>query len=121
MFDFLFDIHQQARIDEIGQTVKKTEQTTGDVREEVKELEKRVDRLALLSQALWELLRTHSDVTDVHLRAKIDEIDRRDGRKDGKISPMLSNCPKCGKPMNCAISGCAYCGGTNPRQNVFKI
>lgn len=74
------------------------------------ELERRVDALTLTCQALWELTQGQLKLTDRQLLAKIQEIDLRDGKADGKITLTTGVCPKCKQRTSAARRRCVYCG-----------
>ena len=76
----------------------------------LRELERHVARLALLNQALWEMLRDRMKATDVDLEQKANEIDLRDGIADGQITPRPLKCPNCNRVSNSKHSKCLYCG-----------
>lgn len=79
-----------------------------------------IDELTLACQAMWELLRDHLGLTDEQLRAKILEIDARDGSVDGKIGPELIDCPHCGRQASTIKPNCMYCGHSLPTKHVMK-
>lgn len=81
-----------------------------DLRSRVKELDDKVGRLALLNQALWELLKTRLQCTDQDLENLAREIDLRDGMEDGKISAIAVTCPSCRRINNSRHAKCLYCG-----------
>jgi len=87
---------------------------------EVKSLSRKVERLSLASQALWELLRDHTDFEEEHILEKMQEIDLRDGQADGKIGHAPLNCSKCGRPGNSSRTVCVYCGENFRRKHVFE-
>jgi hypothetical protein len=86
----------------------------------LRELEVTISHMALTCQAMWELLREHAGTTDAELLAKIKEVDLRDGVADGRMRPVVVNCPKCGKPSNTKHSVCMYCGAAIPKPHVFQ-
>lgn len=86
----------------------------------LRELEVTVSHMALACQAMWELLRERGGITDAELLAKIKEVDLRDGVADGRMRPVIVNCPKCGKPSNTKHSQCMYCGAAIPKPHVFQ-
>ncbi|HLX70640.1 MAG TPA: hypothetical protein VKV04_13520 [Verrucomicrobiae bacterium] len=86
----------------------------------MRELEVTVSHMALTCQAMWELLRERAGITDAELLAKIKEVDLRDGTADGRMTPVIVNCPKCGKPSNTKHSQCMYCGAAIPKPHVFQ-
>ena len=87
---------------------------------ESRRLEAKIDGLALLSQALWELVREHTTLSEADLRAKVAEIDARDGRIDGRITGTSTNCVSCERPTHSRQSACMYCGTPIERQNAFE-
>jgi hypothetical protein len=73
------------------------------------ELRVAVERLALVSQAMWELLRERTNLAESDLLAKVQEIDLRSGREDGKRKRSPLKCAKCGKPNGVQRVRCLYC------------
>ena len=73
-------------------------------------LNDKVDRLALLCQAMFELMQQTSGVTDEQFKAKVAEIDSRDGQTDGRIMPKPKRCPKCGAMISPQFGRCLFCG-----------
>ncbi|HEX4565885.1 MAG TPA: hypothetical protein VH138_04600 [Vicinamibacterales bacterium] len=72
-------------------------------------LNDKVDRLALLCQAMFELMQQTSGVTEEQFKAKIAEIDIRDGQADGRITPKPKRCPKCGAMVSPRFGRCLFC------------
>jgi hypothetical protein len=79
-----------------------------------------LEELTLACQAMWELLRDHLGFTDDHLKAKILEIDARDGVVDGKIGAEVIDCPHCGQKASTTKPNCMYCGHRLPSSHVMK-
>jgi len=78
--------------------------------ESVRELRHQVERLSLLNQALWELIRERARLTDADLERKAAEIDMRDGTEDGKMGGGAVTCPTCRRVSNSKHYKCLYCG-----------
>ncbi|MGJ8698289.1 MAG: hypothetical protein ACSHYF_18360 [Verrucomicrobiaceae bacterium] len=91
---------------EIGRAKSAAERAS----DEVKGLQRQVDHLTLVCQSMWELLREKNDLSDGILRAKIADVDTRDGKADGKIHPQIFPCPKCSANCNTTRQTCAMCG-----------
>jgi ribosomal protein S27AE len=81
-----------------------------DRRQQIRELEHQVARLQLMNQALWELIRERTQLTDADLERKAQEVDLRDGVADGKITNTALKCPTCGRVSSSKHWKCLYCG-----------
>jgi predicted Zn-ribbon and HTH transcriptional regulator len=108
--DLFIHAHQYGRIAraEMDATTAKNKVERSDDR--LSDLERRVDRLALACQALWELLRERTDIEEAEVFAMMERIDLRDGRRDGKISLQTATCANCGRTINTLRPKCVYCG-----------
>ena len=84
------------------------------------DLQRQVDKMALVNQALYELLRNLTGITDEDLRMKIREIDKRDGSEDGKIKSSPLRCPKCGGAVTVGALSCQTCGATVAPKYPFE-
>lgn len=80
------------------------------LRAAVKDLSQDVARLALLNQALWEILRKKLQLSDEELEQMAREIDLRDGREDGQMTSQAVQCPSCRRINNSKRAKCLYCG-----------
>lgn len=76
----------------------------------IRDLEFEVQRLQLLNQALWELLRGKLNLTDAELDQKVSDVDLRDGVKDGRITDIALKCPTCSRISSSKHWKCLYCG-----------
>ena len=106
----------QAASQEAHDASRRATDTAGHVRD----IEERLDRMALACTALWELLRERTSLTEEDLMKKVQEIDLRDGVPDGKISKKeLRRCSKCGRTMSPRHRRCLYCGNEDLQAEVF--
>ena len=73
---------------------------------------KNTERLYMVVQAMWELLREKVGMTDADLKAKIRELDMRDGRLDGQDATQTvpQVCHQCGRTILAGQVQCAWCG-----------
>ena len=87
------------------------ESAAREARSEVELLKNDVDRLLLISEALWTLLKREHGYNDEVLTQLIQEIDMRDGRLDGRTAASApSECPSCKRVNSPRRSVCLYCG-----------
>ena len=89
---------------------RQVERQSKFVESSLRSLESRVDRLALGCQAMWELLSENTGLTDTDIKDRMQEIDLRDGKVDGKMTNIVGHCPSCDRPATRKRSTCLYCG-----------
>jgi hypothetical protein len=111
----IIDVCQQAQIDP-AQTQSAAEQ----LRWELDALKRKSDALTLTCQALWEIVRTQTGLSDSALLERMRDIDVRDGKFDGHITPRVGHCRWCGRKNNPTRKDCMYCGAKLPAENVFE-
>lgn len=76
---------------------------------DVDALNERVDRLLLVTEALWTLLKKDGH-TDEELAAVITELDGSDGHADRKKSASPTKCVQCGSMVGAGLPNCQFCG-----------
>ena len=81
----------------------------GRARGAVQDLEERFDRLALVSEALWTLLRDRVGITEAELLDRVREVDLSDGVLDGKVRRPVVDCPSCHRAVSTRNMRCIYC------------
>jgi uncharacterized OB-fold protein len=69
---------------------------------------------------MWSLLKGQTGLTDTALTARIRDIDLRDGVEDGKLTPNVQNCEKCGRTMAPRHKRCMYCGSERLFASPFQ-
>jgi len=80
-------------------------QVTGDLYD----LGERIDRLLLVVDALWSMLKERG-YTDEDLADRIRSIDAADGSEDGARRPRPRRCTKCQSMVEPGRHNCAFCG-----------
>ena len=89
--------------------------------ETVQFLEQKVDKLALICRAMWELISESNNVSEEILFDKIREIDLLDGQLDGKMTVTPKKCPRCGRVMSRRHYRCLYCGTQERPDTPFEL
>lgn len=70
-----------------------------------------VERLLMITESLWTILKEQHGFDDNELIRRVAEIDLRDGKLDGKLAKEPpTNCPHCNRPMIKRRPYCMYCG-----------
>ena len=112
-------IYQQGRIREAQDTADKASSAARTVEWQMQDLKRKVESLTITCQALWELLSERLNLSESLILDKMQEIDLRDGKVDGKISQSLVSCPSCSRPNKASRGECLYCGTTLPTSHIF--
>ncbi len=100
----------QAQVD-----ANKAQAGVAEARAETERLQNDVDRLLMISEALWTFLKKEHGYTDEQLTNAIQEIDLRDGKLDGRAPQApAAPCSKCGKINSARRVRCIYCGEVLP-------
>ncbi len=120
MFGLLWDLHQQFKINELGRRTAAGEGGERETSLRTRQLEARLDALTLMSMAMWSLLEEKLGVTEAELAKRVEEIDLRDGKLDGRVSPTLAECPSCGRRMSARHRHCLYCGAEGLKQGPMS-
>ena len=120
----VWDTYQQYQIHKLNKTAEAVKdvvaQDLAGAQTTIERMEGTLDRLALLSRAMYELLQDATGVTDDQLAAKVSEIDLRDGKEDGKVTPAPKPCPQCDSMICATFNRCLFCGYEDPTGDPFS-
>jgi hypothetical protein len=116
----LWEAYQHMMISDAARAAESAESKVERCDRAVLDLQRHVERLSLACQAMWELLREVSDLTEQDIEKKILEIDNRDGAPDGKIGMQQFDCPSCGRKTNSKRESCVICGAPIKRPYPFS-
>ncbi|MBT3199304.1 MAG: hypothetical protein HN350_05260 [Phycisphaerales bacterium] len=75
-----------------------------------------VEKLFMITEALWNILKEKHGYTDDDLNVMVQDIDLRDGQLDGKVAKKPNPpCQKCGRVLMARHPVCIYCGTVSVR------
>lgn len=102
-------------------TAQRAEHSATKVRTQNETIRFDIEKLYMITEALWEILKREHGYTDEQLVGMIDEIDLRDGKLDGKVAKAAERprCDSCGRTLMRNQIRCLYCGEHAPR-NTFE-
>jgi hypothetical protein len=85
-------------------------------RQETALLREDVERLLMIVESLWGILKEKHGYGDEELLKRVYEIDFADGRLDGRVSKREEprNCPHCNRVLARRRPTCIYCGKPVP-------
>ena len=106
----LWDLIQQRQIAQGRRESGRINSRAGQAAREAEDAGDRLDRLTLITHAMWELMAERLGLSHESLLARIEEIDLRDGKKDGKLSQTGVSCRACSRISHRRHSNCLYCG-----------
>ncbi len=70
-----------------------------------------IEKLFMITEALWSILKAQHGYTDDQLAEMIHQIDMRDGKLDGKVARQQNPaCPRCDRVLLGKHPVCLYCG-----------
>jgi hypothetical protein len=121
MFGFLWDLHQQDRINETSQRISDLRASARDDSANFQHLQTRLDALVLANLAMWTIMREKLGVTDAELERMVQAIDLSDGHMDGRVRVGPWSCPACKRPNAPKHARCLYCGVERASGNVFPV
>ena len=114
MLEFLFlgwGARQQIESRQLGLTATRAAETATRALTQTDLLQMDVEKLLILTEALWQLLRDRQGYSDEDLVRKIQEIDLRDGKLDGKVAGKApTRCSKCKRALSPRLPNCMFCG-----------
>lgn len=106
----MWDIFQEIRLNDHRARQDSMESKAASLRGDQFDLQRQLAKMALVNQALYELVKEKLAISDEELRRKIREIDVRDGSEDGDLQGPPLRCPKCGSTMTAGALSCQSCG-----------
>jgi hypothetical protein len=96
-------------------TATQAENAAREAKTDVELFKHDIDRLLLITEALWTLVKQQNGYADDALAKLIQDIEHQRSTAAGVAvkSPPVA-CPACGRPNMAARSFCLYCGGPLP-------
>jgi len=108
-------------VNEADQILKQAPLGDRQIEAQIRELSAAIDKLILITRAMWEITAKEKGLTDEDLINKVNEIDLRDGRADGKMQTAIRQCPSCGRNLFVGHRKCLYCGAEDVGGNPFEV
>ena len=91
-----------------------------DARQQAESLALDVEKLYMITEALWSIIKQQSNFDDKVLRDLISGIETRDGIANGRRKrEARPDCPECGRKIIGGNKKCLYCGAV-PEMDPFK-
>lgn len=109
---------QMARANRAQTAGEMAARTAADVRTQNESIQFDIEKLFMITEALWAILKDQHGYTDDQLVQMIQDIDLRDGKLDGKVAKAAErpSCAQCGRTIIRKQAKCLYCGAAAPQQ-----
>jgi len=111
--------HVYGQMARAGQKAGRASSEATRARIDVRELADRIDKLALVCNAMWTLIQDKTDLTEQDLFDRVEQLDLRDGVLDGKVTKTVRVCANCGRKMSARHNKCLYCGAPKASESAF--
>ena len=108
-------------VNDADQIVKQAPPRDRQMEAQIKELSAAIDKLILITRAMWEITAKEKGLTDEDLINKVNEIDLRDGKLDGKMQTAIRQCPSCGRNLFIGHRKRLYCGAEDTGRGPFEV
>jgi hypothetical protein len=114
VFNLSVDMYQQGKLSEQDTLQADSDRRITNTGDRLRDLETRHERMRLVMAALWQLLKSHTGMTDSDLKKYIEQVDLSDGKRDGKLARATGamDCPKCSRRILKSATICVWCGST---------
>lgn len=120
IFGDLYDLRQNHEIEQAKSKADRANGKANLAQEEINALNWKVEKLTMITEALWRIVKQSQKLDDGYLKSLVDEIDMQDGKLDGKVAKTApSLCPKCTRVLSNKIKKCVYCGAVS-NADLFK-
>jgi len=105
-----------ARDNQAQEAAAAASRTAGEVRTQNRETQLDVEKLFMITEAFWNILKEKHGYADEDLARMVQDIDLRDGQLDGKVAKQPKPpCPQCGRTLMGRHPVCLYCGAVAVR------
>lgn len=100
--------------------ISSSDATSAESRTDVEDLKARVARLAMICEALWEIVKEKNALPADLINLKVAELDVSDGRLNGRKSNAIVPCKQCNRVLQPGRQTCLYCGAFCDQASVFN-
>ncbi|WLQ15877.1 hypothetical protein O5O45_08115 [Hahella aquimaris] len=102
----LYDLFQNFKISRAHGEARNAKTRAEGIAVDVRLLEKKVEKLSHLCQAMWEIME-EDGCSSARLKAKLAEVEKKSQTSAGKTSVV---CNECGRKVSARAISCFNCG-----------
>ena len=112
--DFFSSFQSRRKLADLRYDIANQGTTVDSLRRQLLYSQQRLDKALLAVEALVELLAEHEIMSREDILDRMETIDLRDGKLDGKVTAEVVNCVACNRPISPTMAKCLYCGEERP-------
>jgi len=109
---FFHEVNQNQKIGQAKADAQNAQRTAENAQDAMRRLEKKVESLTNLSQALWKILKEKANLNEEDLLRVYQEVES--GPEKG-VQP----CSNCNRPVGRSQTRCMYCGTEKTITSIF--
>ena len=110
------DARQDRRIRENAREASVSSRQADHAMEKTRQQERRIAKLQIIAQAMWQILEEKMGVTEAELVQRITEIERAAANKT-----EAHECAACGRVTKASAPKCMYCGTPLVRASIWSF
>ena len=110
MKEFILDFIRGPIVAQLDSHIRTSSKDANSADISAREAQSRINRLALICEAFFELAHEKLGISEEDLARKVHEIDLRDGKLDGKRRPELQRCAGCDRTIGSGRTSCLVAG-----------
>lgn len=114
------NLRQDIRIVDAAFEASQAQRTAEKTSTRLDRLDDRLSHLAMVTEALWRLLRSKTGWTDEMLFEELRQLDLSDGTADARRTPRAIQCQACHRNLPADGRDCIYCGTPPPISSPFS-
>lgn len=109
---FFHEMRQQQNIGQAKADAREAQRNAEGAQEVIRRLEKKVESLISVTQALWKILQEQHGLSEQELLQRVQQLASGE-RKSAQ------NCAQCGRVVGKSQAKCMYCGTSRQVESVF--
>ncbi len=117
IFGIAWNLRQSSKIKENQKSTSEIANKSALLQEKLDSQEESLNRLAIICEAMWELLKNRANFTEEELDVIINRISEDKIIASGANPDTSIRCPRCNAVVNAKLGRCEFCGETVEVQN----
>lgn len=114
MEDLFWELFQDSKISKASAQADDAVARSHDSAAHIAALSRKVERLALVCQGMWSLVREHTSLSEADLAERVTQL-QGGSLRTGTLAPETRRCPHCATVLQSTAWQCYRCGREVPK------